>query len=506
MLVRPSILLIVFLLLNCGLNSGVLGQYAKKQTTFEDIVERARKLSEKGYRPAKSRLPDEFLNLDYDGYRKIIWNPEKSLWKKDDLNFRLELFHPGYLFKTPVELHEFSDSHVQEIPFTSEFYEYGDLDLNPRRISRRAHYAGFRLLFPLNQDKKFDEVVSFLGASYFRALGKGQHYGKSARALAINTGLNLPEEFPVFQEFWIGKPDFESVEVEIFALLDSPSVAGAYQIKVRPGNETILDVKSTLFFRKAVDWLGLAPLTSMYWFGENSHVNYQDFRPEVHDSDGLLVETEAGTVWRALVNDGRMRKYQYDTPAIRGFGLMQRDRDFDHYQDLEAHYQARPTVWIEPLEGWGKGSVQLIEFPTDNEFFDNVVAAWVPELKPEPDQPYTVSYRLRWCGQRESTDLLARVASTRFGRPMEGRPGTRFVLEFTRPEDHEEWVPDSLRADFDGSGPAAISDIKILDNPLNDRWRVAFLVQGSEPADLACRLLRDGALVSEIWSYPWKPN
>ncbi len=282
-------------------------------------------------------------------------------------------------------------------------------------------------------------------------------------------------------------------------------MAGAYQFNVRPGQDTVIDVKAVLYFRQAVDWVGVAPLTSMYWYGENSQGSQNDFRPEVHDSDGLLVETETATTWRPLVNDGRKRTYVYPGRGVTGFGLMQRDRDFDHYQDLEAWYQARPSVWISPQEPLESGTIQVIEFPTNSEFFDNVVSAWVPDELPVVGEPFTVAYSLRWSGRSEPKEI-SRVISTRFGKPLEGKDGTQFVIEFDRPGEQGNWSADSMTVNFDGLGQAAISDIKILENPLNSRWRVVFLVQGSEPADLACRLLHSGDLVSEIWSYPWKPN
>ncbi|MCB1122656.1 MAG: glucan biosynthesis protein, partial [Verrucomicrobiae bacterium] len=321
MTVRPSIIVLYALWLGFAWIGSLHGQYAKKSTTFSQIVEEAEKLSSKPYRPTKPRLQEEFLELDYDAYRKIHWNPKRSLWAEDDLNFRLEFFHPGYLFKTPVQINEFTESHIQNIPFTPEFFLYGDLEQNPRRISKRAGYAGFRLLFPLNEADKFDEVLSFLGASYFRALGSGQRYGKSARALALNTGLPVPEEFPEFTEFWIGKPDYEATQVKVFGLMDSPSVAGAFQFDIQPGKETIIDVESVLFFRNAVEWTGLAPLTSMYWYGENYLGRPADFRPEVHDSDGLLVQAEDGWHWRPLVNNGQMRRFTLGGQGIKGFGL-----------------------------------------------------------------------------------------------------------------------------------------------------------------------------------------
>lgn len=481
-------------------------QYAKKSTTFSQIVEEAEKRSGKPYQPVKPQLREEFLELDYDEYRKMHWNPKLSLWAEDDLNFRLEFFHPGYLFKTPVQMNEFTGSHIQNIPFTSEFFEYGDLDLNPRRISRRAGYAGFRLLFPLNEAGKFDEVLSFLGASYFRALGAGQRYGKSARALALNTGLPVPEEFPEFIEFWIGKPEFASTRVRVYGLMDSPSVAGAFQFDIQPGVETIIEVESVLFFRNKVEWTGLAPLTSMYWYGENHLGRPVDFRPEVHDSDGLLVQTADGWEWRPLVNDGHQRRFTLGGEGIQGFGLMQRDRGFEQYQDLEAWYHARPSVWITPRETWDVGHVELIEFPTDHEYFDNIVAAWVPETKPTPGEPYSFSYRLGWSGNSPEAPNLARVSATRVGRDPEGEPGSLFVVEFADPNALPQWEEAKLQPEVTAAAPATVREVKLLRNPFGPGWRITFRVNGDGPAELACRLLYEGRTVSENWTYPWRPN
>jgi periplasmic glucans biosynthesis protein len=506
MMVRPSILLVYTLLLGCVQISGLQGQYAKKSTTFSQVIEEAEKLGQKPYRPEKPRLRKEFLELDYDAYRKIQWNREQTLWAKDDLNFRLEFFHPGYLFKTPVRMNEFTESHIQNIPFTPEFFEYGDLDLNPRRISKRADYAGFRLLFPMNHPDRFDEVVSFLGASYFRALAAGQRYGKSARALALNTGLPEPEEFPEFKEFWIGKPDFQSARVLVYALMDSPSVAGAFQFEIQPGTETVIDVKSVLFFREPVEWLGLAPLTSMFWFGENGGSDGSDFRPEVHDSDGLLVHDGDVWNWRALANNGHQRNFTVPSDEFKGFGLMQRDRNFEHYQDLEGWYQARPSVWIEPRGDWGAGKVELIEFPTNHEYFDNVVAAWVPEKQPVKETAYEFSYRMHWTGAIPDEGAVARVESTRIGKDGNGGAGTLVVVEFSPTKEQTALDPNTLQLEVTGDTGAQITDIKLIQNPFGPRWRVTFRVSGNEAADLACRLLHEGKQISESWSYPWRPN
>ena len=256
-------------------------------------------------------------------------------------------------------------------------------------------YAGFRLHYPLNTTEYYDELISFLGASYFRALGKGQKYGLSARGLAIDTAVQTGEEFPVFKEFWLKKPLRKDSNITLYALLDSPSVAGAYTFIITPGLNTTVDVDAVLFPRKPIGKLGIAPLTSMYLFGENSKNRFDDHRPEVHDSDGLLVwNGNDEWLWRPLDNSKYLRVSSFSDNNPKGFGLMQRDRKPEHYMDFEAMYEQRPSVWVEPLDDWGKGVVQLVEIPSVQEIHDNIVAFWIPNQKIEPGKEYRFRYML----------------------------------------------------------------------------------------------------------------
>ena len=246
-------------------------------------------------------------------------------------------------------------------------------------------FAGFRIHYPINKPDYHDEVAVFVGASYFRAVGQRMNYGLSARGLAIDTVLPSGEEFPYFRKFWIHEPQPDAKEISLYALLDGPSVAGAYHFVIHPGKETVIDVKLTLFLRKPVAKLGIAPMTSMFHHGENSYAKVMDdFRPEIHDSDGLMIATATGEwIWRPLVNPKTLlvNSFQVNNPA--GFGLSQRDLDFDHYQDLESNYENRPSLWISPVGNWGEGRVELIQIPTDKEVYDNIVAFFVPSKLPE---------------------------------------------------------------------------------------------------------------------------
>ncbi len=337
-------------------------------------------------------------NLNYDKYREIRFRRDRALWGADVLPFRIEFFHPGYLYSEPVHVNEFTLTRTQPIRFMQDFFDYGKLDDLAKQIPTRTGYAGFRILYELNQTNEFDELGAFLGASYFRLLGKDQRYGQSARGLAIDCGeSDRPEEFPIFTDWWLGKPNVDDTELRFYAILDSVSCVGAYEFLVRPGETTVCDVDAVLYLRptnlvlvvnparKPVDTLGLAPLTSMFWFGKDTEQKPDDYRSEVHDTDGLLVRMGNGEIfWRPLDNPPVLRHQIFHAPDIRGFGLLQRERKFSAYQDMFNEYQRTPSVWIMPHGDWGDGDLHLVELSTTYEGLDNIVAFWDPKVKPQP--------------------------------------------------------------------------------------------------------------------------
>lgn len=303
---------------------------------FDDLAGRARELASTPYKRPPA-LPKELQGLDYDRYRDIRYKPERFLWRGTNLPFEVAFFHQGLFFDQPVRIHEITGNGVREIAFDPDAFDYGANKLDPAKLRGQGlGFAGFRLHFPVNTPKYKDEVLVFLGASYFRALGKGQSFGASARGLAVDTALPTGEEFPRFVEFWIERPKASASALVVYALLDSRRLAGAYRFVLRPGVNTVLDVKARLYMRENVGKLGLAPLTSMFFFGENQRPSYEDYRPEVHDSDGLAVHSGTGEwIWRPLVNPRRLLVTSFGMTNPRGFGLMQRDRDYLHYEDTE---------------------------------------------------------------------------------------------------------------------------------------------------------------------------
>jgi len=498
-----------YLLLIIGVMSGVSSRGAERvHVDFDYICDIAEKIARKPYRQKWKKLPRELRELNYDQYRDIRFLSEKALWHDDEMPYRVEFFHLGGLYQQSIKIHEFSKTHSQRVPYVSDFFDYGDNE-EMGRFSRSIGFAGFKVLNPLNRPDHYDELISFLGASYFRALGAGQKYGLSARGVAVNTGLGRPEEFPAFTKFWIQKPKRGDEELLVYALLNGPSLSGAYQFRVRPGETTEVEVTTSVFVRKEVESLGLAPLTSMYWFGENSKMGNVDFRPEVHDSDGLSIKiSDEKWIWRPLDNPAETRLTDFPVEDPQGFGLVQRDRHFNSYQDLEAHYQLRPSLWVEPLEGWGEGVIRLVELPTKNEYMDNIVAFWLPKKGLKPGERVDLSYRLHWAMNSENLMPKAWVDSTRMGPVSENPLEKLFVIDFAGEEmamaEEDTFIEAVVRA---GDGAQIISAVSQKNRP-NRSWRVLMRVKADQPGEaieLYCHLKKKSVIVSETWTYRWTP-
>lgn len=471
---------------------------------------RARALAAQPYAPDPTTLPQSLDRISWDDYQKLRFRRDKALWSKAaDSPFRIEMFHLGLYFKQPVRLHELVDGLA--IPVE---YDQKQFDTKGARLGRIPHdlgYAGFRVHHQGNWDT---DVAAFLGASYFRAVGGQRQYGLSARGLAVDCGLPRPEEFPRFSAFWLQRPKADPDELVVYALLDSPSITGAYRFAIRPGETLLMEVDAALYPRAEIERLGIAPLTSMYQTGENDRRLAYDFRPEIHDSDGLALWTGAGErIWRPLVNPRGVRVNSYFDNNPRGFGLLQRDRNFDHYQDDGVWYDRRPGVWVEPKGSWGKGAIQLVEIPTVDETFDNIVAFWNPEKKTRPGEELLFAYRLHWGARPEPASSLASVQDTRTGLGgVIGRKreyySCRFAVDFvggrlaelaqdtkvepviTASRGRIE-IP-SARPLLPHQGYRAIFDLKPEDDSL-------------EPINLRLYLRRGKEALSETWVYQWTP-
>jgi periplasmic glucans biosynthesis protein len=364
--------------------------------SLDDVSAKAKELAGQKYEAPRSNLPNEFREMKFADYQKIRFRNEKAEWADQKTPFKLSFYHQGMHFDTPVKINEVTATDVKEIKYDPTRFDFGDVKFDPK-ATEQLGYAGFRVLYPINKDDKQDEIMTMLGASYFRVVGKDQVYGLSARGMAIDTALPSGEEFPRFTEFWIERPKPGDKHLVIFALLDSPRATGAYRLILRPGTDTIVDVKSQMFLRDKVSKLGVAPLTSMFLFGANQPSKVLNYRRELHDSSGLSIHAGNGEwIWRPLNNPKHLSVSNFSVENPRGFGLLQRGRNFSQYEDLDDNYDKRPSAWIEPEGDWGKGSVDLVEIPTADETNDNIVAFWSPAELPKPGEPLDVAYRLHW--------------------------------------------------------------------------------------------------------------
>jgi glucans biosynthesis protein len=496
------------------------------EVNLDYVMKRAEDRAKHPFHSPRADLPKVLRqdNLDYDKYRQIRFRRNQALWRIENLPFRIEFFHPGYLYQEPVHVYEFTASHLQPIRFVEDFFDYGGLNIQ-NEIPANTGYAGFRILYQLNATNEWDELGAFLGASYFRLLGKDQRYGQSARGLALDCGeMGRPEEFPIFTDWWLGKPQPDENELTLYALLDTVSCTGAYQIILHPGETTRADIEAVLFFRKPeevlkvnpnrklpVKTIGLAPLTSMFWFGQNSERQFDDYRPEVHDADGLLVHMGNDEVlWRPLDNPPVLRHQVFHAPDIRGFGLLQRERSFRAYQDMFNLFQQEPSVWVEPHGNWGDGDLHLVELSSDYEGLDNIVAFWDPRTKPEPMQPFRFGYTLYWqMGAADEKLSENRVVGTHIGlAPGEG--STRLIaIDFTGPKLDPIPEDNPPRAIANCSTNAAIVENQVLRNTFLKTWRVILKMQpkpgNTDPVDIRCTLQKGTNILSETWTYQWSP-
>ncbi|MDT8878778.1 glucan biosynthesis protein [Halomonas saccharevitans] len=483
--------------------------------TFAEVTERARRLAASTFEEADGHRPEALREIDYDAYRSIRFRPEAARWRDEGL-FSVQLFHPGFLFERPVRLNLVEDGARRPVPFRSSWFRYDGAAASLAEADLSgASYAGFRLHYPLNREEYHDEFMVFQGASYFRLVGRDQGYGLSARGLAVDTATPQGEEFPAFREFWLFKPEPTATHLDLIALLDSPSLAGAYHFRVRPGEHVEVEVEARLFARRDVQKLGIAPLTSMFMHGDVSPFPADDFRPRVHDSEGLLMRTHAGQwIWRPLNNPLELRITRQQDVNPAGFGLAQRDRDFDHYLDMESRYERRPSHWVAPLDDWGPGSVELVEIPSDSETNDNIVAYWVPEAPLAANASRTYRYRLSTFDARRPEQTLAGAVRTRQGWgavPGQSDPPPRslrqFMVDFRGGELSSLDASHPVEASLEVSSGEA-RQVRVQRLPDGETWRASFRLQpeGTTPADMRLALTLRDRPMSETWNYVWHPD
>lgn len=472
---------------------------------YANVVAKAKALAAKPF-VAPTKIPDFLSNLSYDQYRDIRFRVENSLWKQSRTQFQVQLLHPGLFYKHSVGINVIDAQGVHPVAFSPTLFDYGDNHF-ASKVPPHLGFAGFKLTFPLDGAHSRNQFLVFAGASYFRAVGHDQVWGLSARGLAIDTGLSIGEEFPYFKSFWLVRPSPDADEMVVYGLLDSQSISGAYRFVIQPGTNTVMQVEATLFKRTPIKRLGIAPLTSMFFYGEGGERPAHYWRPEVHDSDGLLIHSSNGEwIWRPLINPKKLTISAFDLNNPHGFGLLQRDRHFRNYQDLETRYDKRPSAWVTPEGHWGHGHVVLVEIPSNNETNDNIVAFWVPGKTASVGHAIHFRYQLRWTANAVAPVAIGTTKATYIGRG--DQPGyTRFVLDFGSP------TLSALPANMKVSGVITVGDggklisSHVEKNPVTGGWRLAFqIMPPNKPLELRVFLKSGHKTLSETWSYLLPPR
>jgi glucans biosynthesis protein len=473
-------------------------QAQPKAFSANTVIEIARRLSASAYAP--HRIDNSPLQqLNYDQYRHIRFNRNDTIWRNEQVPFHVEVLPAGFLFQTPVQVWIVENGQPREIQSAPGMFVLDD-KVQKLLANVPIPISGLRLQTRLNSRSTWDEFAAFQGASYFRAVPKDGFYGLSARGLAIRTAHALGEEFPTFTQFWVERPNANAASIVVHALLDSQSTTGAYKFSITPGVDTVMDVDMTLFPRVQLENVGIAPLTSMFLFDESERARIDDFRDEVHDSDGLQILLASGErVFRPLRNPTQLQISSFTSNAPQGFGLVQRSRKLIDYYDFEAHYQDRPSAWIEPTSKWGAGEVQLVEIPTDRESNDNIVAFFHLKDALPVGKPWHASYRIHWTPSPKLGPKMGRVLVTRSGPTFDGKRRI-FAVDFAG----VGRTTDDLTIDA-GTSAGRLVNLVLQPNPVTKGIRASFELDanGAPVAELRLRLLRDGKPITETWLYRW---
>lgn len=467
--------------------------------SYDSLILDAKRRAATPYTPQRNNVPAALDKPSPEQYRSMHFNPDAAIWRAENLPFRLELLRSRQNQLTKVTVSKVEKGIAQDLTATPDMFQMGTSP--PTQLGKTSiPLSGFRLRNHINSRKIWDEFLVFQGASYFRGVAQHLLYGLSARGLAINTAEPAGEEFPAFTHFWIERPTLNAASVIIYALLESESATGAYRFTVHPGTVTTMDVDMSVFPRTEMRLVGIAPLTSMFLFDETNRGLLDDYRPEVHDSDGLQITTSTGEhIWRQLANPIKLQISTFTTHAPLGFGLVQRSRQQSDFQDFEAAYELRPSAWIEPRSDWGAGDVELVEIPSGRENNDNITAFWRPARPLTPGHAVHFAYRINWLEEPGLPKEIGKTVATRSGASIDGKRRV-FLVDFAGTGDKAE----GLRVDLSAS-TGKISNATLTPYHAINGLRVSFEVdpKGAELIELRLRVMRVDQPITETWLYRW---
>ena len=488
---------------NQGLHFGPSQPYS-----FEALVDRQKALATRPFVPAKVRDTEILNAIDYDAFWKIKYRPEATLEVADG-KAPVRFFHLGRYVQQPVGINVISGKTSRKLRYDENLFEV-PADSPAQKLPNDVGFAGFRVM----NERDEADWLAFMGAAYFRSSGEDGQYGMSARAVAIDVAMPTPEEFPRFTDFYIGPSRTGQHDLTIACLMDGPSITGVLEMDVGKDGLVVMDIRARFYARADIARIGLAPLTSMFWYSQIARPADADWRPEIHDSDGLAIWAGNGErIWRPLNDPARVMTSSFSGSTPKGFGLLQRDRNFDHYQDDGVFYDKRPSVWVEPKGDWGNGAVQLVEIPTDEETNDNIVAYWIGETPFRQGQEIALDYRVTWGKDQPNPPKVAIVTATRFGRGG--------IVGKDRPKDTVKFA-----IDFDGGTLAALphqtegveavvsasrGEVSLVNAyfvKVGTAWRATFdtTANGGEAVELRCYLKRGEDVLTETWLYQYLPK
>jgi glucans biosynthesis protein len=501
-----------------GLPSSVVAQELRfgpaEPFSYDGLKRHARERALHPYVPPPRPDPRIVAKIDYDAHGKLRFRKEFVLFR--DSAFPITFQHVGKFFAKTVRMYAVQGGTAREVLYSPAYFTIGVEHVAAGLGAEPSAFAGFWIHEPIHVGDmdRVEPWATFLGASYFRGVGELGQVGMSARGIALAPGGPGPEEFPDFVAFWLEPAAAVDRPVTVYALLDGPLLAGAYRFRLRRTRGVVMDIEAAIYPRRTIERLGLAPLTSMFWFSETAKPTMVDWRPEVHDSDGLAVWTGAGErIWRPLNNPPRIMISSFRDERPRGFGLLQRDRNFDHYLD-GVRYDRRPSTWVEPLGDWGRGMVQLVEIPTDDEIHDNITAMWVPETPPGAGTEIALAYRLHWLADEPYPGGVARCVATRLGnggQPGQPRPkGVRkFMVEFLGGplvKLPKGVLPEPVLSASRGTFSYVYAEAVPNDVPGHWRAQFDFTVEGSDPVEMRCYLRVGDVVLTETWLYQYHPT
>jgi glucans biosynthesis protein len=475
------------------------------ESIFDSVARQAQLLAAAPYAPTAQVLPASFSSLDYDGFRKVRPDPPTAAWRQPGEAFAVLPLPRGFLYRDPVAVHLVENGQVRRIDDVSPYVDFRHYPEAPVADRAGLGVSGLRILSAFGGAEPAPEAAVFQGASYFRAVATNLAYGLSARALAVDAFTTEGEEFPRFTDFWVVKPDAGADSITLVALIDSPSLAAAYEFRVHPGDETVMDIRASIHPRREIREIGLAPMSSMFLQGAADRGRVDDFRQELHDSDGLSIEMANGeSIWRPVTNPTHLQVSSFRADSVRGFGLLQRERDFKAYNDFEARYHKRPSLWVQPRGDWGRGDVVLAEIPTTNEYADNIAVLWRPAEPAQAGEPIRLSYRLTWNAAGPAAKAVAKVQGTRSGAIDGGR---RFVVDFVPDEGGAGALPEGAVPEVQASA-GRIENIHATEDAETGTRRLVFdfKPEGAGVVELRALLKTSTAPLTETWLFRWTPD